>query len=135
MRDRVFADSFFWIALLNSSDQHHDVSMDAAHEFSGSAYWTTEWILLEVGDACCHSASLRDLATDFIRSSFVGGMTVVMATPELWQRSLALYERHSDKQWSLTDCLSFIVMRDNGITKALTGDRHFVQAGFDALIQ
>src|SRR5579871_287518 len=108
MRDRVFADSFFWI---------------------------TEWILLEVGDACCHSASLHDLATDFIRSSFVGGMTVVMATPELWQRSLALYERHSDKQWSLTDCLSFIVMRDNGITKALTGDRHFVQAGFDALIQ
>ena len=62
-------------------------------------------------------------------------MTVVVATPELWQKTLSLFERHSDKQWSLTDCLSFVVMRDNGITKALTGDRHFVQAGFDALFR
>jgi predicted nucleic acid-binding protein len=44
------------------------------------------------------------------------------------------YAQHSDKHWSLTDCLSFIVMRENGITKALTGDHHFAQAGFQPLI-
>lgn len=135
MRERVFADSFYLIALLNSSDQHHDSAVEAAQELAGAMIWTTDWVLLETADACCYSPDLRQSATRWIRSSFDGEMTVVIATPELWQKTLSLFERHSDKQWSLTDCLSFIVMRDNGITKALTGDRHFVQAGFDALLR
>jgi hypothetical protein len=47
---------------------------------------------------------------------------------------VALYDARPDKDWSLTDCISFVVMGDERLTEALTGDRHFVQAGFVALL-
>jgi len=46
-----------------------------------------------------------------------------------------MYQRRPDKNWSLTDCISFVVMQDHGITEALTGDHHFEQAGFVALLK
>ena len=48
---------------------------------------------------------------------------------------LALYANRTDKDWSLTDCISFVVMNERGITDALTGDHHFEQAGFAALLK
>jgi len=92
-------------------------------------------MLLEFADAGSDHPKLRGYAARWIRSTLTGEMTVFQATPKLFQEALAFYERHADKQWSLADCLSFIVMRDNGITQALTGDHHFVQAGFEALIR
>lgn len=58
---------------------------------------------------------------------------IVPATPDLFDRGLDLYARRPDKTWSLTDCISFVVMTERGLTEALTGDRHFEQAGFQAL--
>ena len=52
-----------------------------------------------------------------------------------WERGLRLYFERSDKEWSLTDCISFTVMHEEGLTEALTGDRHFEQAGFSALLR
>jgi hypothetical protein len=46
-----------------------------------------------------------------------------------------LYFQRRDKEWSLTDCISFTVMSDEGLTDALTGDHHFEQAGFTALLR
>lgn len=48
---------------------------------------------------------------------------------------IRLYEQRRDKQWSLTDCISFVVMKREGLTEALTGDHHFEQAGFVALLK
>jgi hypothetical protein len=48
---------------------------------------------------------------------------------------VALFAQRPDKHWSLTDCISFIVMRREGLTDALTGDHHFEQAGFNALLK
>ncbi len=56
-------------------------------------------------------------------------------TPPLFDRAFALYRTHQDKTWSLTDCLSFVVMRETGVSAALTSDRHFAQAGFQILMQ
>lgn len=56
-------------------------------------------------------------------------------TLELFNRGVDLFGQRSDKEWSLTDCISFAAMHDNGITDALTGDRHFEQAGFRALLK
>ena len=50
------------------------------------------------------------------------------------KRALDQYERRPDKDWSLTDCLSFLLMEERGITEALTADHHFEQAGFRALL-
>jgi uncharacterized protein len=60
---------------------------------------------------------------------------VLSASNELFASGLGIHRQVSDKEWSLTDCISFIVMRERGITQALTHDHHFEQAGFEALLR
>ena len=60
---------------------------------------------------------------------------VVPAETDLFRRGLDLYHNRPDKEWSLTDSISFVVMKDRGLTEALTGDHHFEQAGFVALLR
>jgi uncharacterized protein len=67
---------------------------------------------------------LDDPATVYVKSS---------AT--LLRRGLDLFAQHSDKDWSLVDCISFVVMKQHRLKEALTTDRHFVQAGFRALLR
>jgi len=50
-------------------------------------------------------------------------------------RAIDLHRQRADKEWSLTDCVSFVLMKERGITQALTFDHHFEQAGFDALLR
>ena len=59
---------------------------------------------------------------------------LVPATSELIERGRKLYRDRLDKNWPLTDCISFVVMQDHQLTEALTADRHFQQAGFNALL-
>lgn len=61
-------------------------------------------------------------------------MTIVSVDAELFESGLARYESRPDKDWSLTDCISFVVMERHGVADALTGDHHFTQAGFRALL-
>lgn len=59
---------------------------------------------------------------------------IILASRSLQQRGVELYRQRQDKEWSLTDCISFVVMADHGLTEALTADRHFEQAGFTVLL-
>jgi predicted nucleic acid-binding protein len=59
---------------------------------------------------------------------------ILPATPEWVARGLSLYGQRLDKHWSVIDCVSFEMMRDHGLTEALTADHHFTQAGFQALL-
>lgn len=61
-------------------------------------------------------------------------MTIVPFSAELFDRGIAPYSERRDKDWSLTDCISFVVMQEHGLTDALTSDRHFEQAGFRRLL-
>lgn len=58
-------------------------------------------------------------------------VTIVSADQALFDRGVSLYNQRLDKMWSLTDCISFIIMQDHGLRDALTGDYHFEQAGFN----
>lgn len=62
-------------------------------------------------------------------------VSIVPMDQELFDRGVALYGERLDKEWSVTDCISFIVMREQGVTDALTGDHHFEQVGFTALLK
>jgi hypothetical protein len=95
---------------------------------------TTDWVLTEIGDALANPADRVRLApfVETLRTSpFV---TIVPFSAELFDRGIALYSERRDKEWPLTDCISFVVMADHGLTDALTGDRHFEQAGFRRLL-
>lgn len=132
--DRVFLDTFFIQALLNHRDRHH---LEAKGLFprirAAREVWITEAIMVEVGNAL--SAINRAGATEFIRLCYrTSNIHVVSIDTPLLNRALTLYDSRPDKTWGLTDCLSFVVMDDQGLTDAATADRHFRQAGFRPLL-
>jgi hypothetical protein len=95
---------------------------------------TTQWVLTEVADAMAGVPERREVQAKFRLLAEDAGTQIVAASTELFARGLSLYNGRPDKGWSLTDCISFVVMADEGLTEALTGDRHFEQAGFAALL-
>ncbi|WP_036536164.1 type II toxin-antitoxin system VapC family toxin [Neosynechococcus sphagnicola] len=81
------------------------------------------------------SAFNRDGAVQFIQQCYgTDNIKIVSVDTELLMQALALYQARPDKTWGLTDCISFVVMQQQNLTDAITGDRHFVQAGFRALM-
>lgn len=60
---------------------------------------------------------------------------LIPASIELFKLGMQLHAARPDKEWSLTDCISFVVMQQRGITRTLAHDHHFEQAGFDALLR
>ena len=60
---------------------------------------------------------------------------ILTADERLWNEGLQLFADRPDKEWSLTDCISFVAMERESLTEALTGDRHFEQAGFTGLLK
>jgi predicted nucleic acid-binding protein len=130
----VFADAFYYIAMLNPTDHFHSPAINLSKTLTRPVVMTV-WILMEVADALSDPA-VRGRTYRFLQMvKSHPGTTVVAEVEPWWSRGLALYGRRPDKSWSLTDCISFEVMSDRGITEALTGDHHFAQAGFQALLQ
>ncbi len=130
----VFADAFYFVALINRADQHHARVAAAAGRLTAPIV-TTEWVLAEFADALCASASRR-LVPSIIRDLEQDpNVKIIPADSATFHRALALYGERPDKDWSLTDCASFVVMQEQGLVEALTGDRHFEQAGFTALLK
>ena len=130
----VFADTFFFLALLNRHDPAHTKAL-AAYGQGDYAFVTTAWVLTEIADALASKAS-RSGFERFYRTAVTDqNVTIIPASESLFHQGLDLYFSRSDKDWSLTDCISFTAMKDEGLTKALTGDHHFIQAGFNALLR
>ena len=128
----AFADSFYFIALLSPRDRAREKAIELGKRVSGH-FVTTDAVLLEVGDAVCAPRDRQRTAT-YLRALWTHPrMKVYPVDRSLMDRGLALYESRPDKEWSLTDCISFLVMEEEGIQEALTGDRHFEQAGFTIL--
>jgi len=130
----VFADSFYFFALLNDRDLAHERAVAFPQSYRGRMV-TTGWILIELGDGLANLANRPAfLATlDTLRAD--PNITVIGCGDELLEAGINLFRQRPDKYWSLTDCLSFVVMQKEGIAEALTGDKHFEQAGFVALLK
>ena len=128
----LFADSFYFLAVLNRRDEYHARALKIASQRDFRAV-TTRAVLLEVADALADTQSRRAAADALMRADARSSIEVVPLDEDLFARGLALYRDRPDKKWSLTDCISF-VMEDRGIREALTGDHHFAQAGFVPLL-
>lgn len=129
----VFADTFYFLALINERDAAHPKAI--LFDATTRPLVTTAWVLTEVGDA---------LSAPENRPAFLQLLETLQASPdarifgpteELFNRGVELFRQRVDKEWSLTDCISFVVMNNEQVTDALTGDRHFEQAGFRALLK
>jgi uncharacterized protein len=130
--NQLFADSVYLIALVSPRDQYH--SRAVAFDLRGLPLLTTRFVLVEVADAFARAAD-RNRAIDLIDMlESDPQVRIVSADEALFRDGYSLYRHRPDKDWSLTDCTSFVVMQREGVTEALTGDRHFEQAGFVALL-
>ena len=130
----VFVGTFYFIALLDSADPCHARSVAWSREKTVS-FVTTEYVLLELGDAF-HAPGLREEFAAFHDSLRADSkFRILPASSALFSKGLNLYRRRRDKEWQLTDCTTFVVMKEHSIREALTGDQHFEQAGFTALLK
>jgi uncharacterized protein len=129
----AFADTFYFLALLNERDSAHKRAVVVSRT-RGLTLVTTELVLLELADALCKPPQRNEVAALWKVVETDPAFTLVRATHELIERGRRLYRERSDKEWPLTDCVSFVVMQDHGLTEALTADHHFEQAGFRALL-
>jgi predicted nucleic acid-binding protein len=132
--ERLLLDTVFVQALLNQRDQYHDKAKAFLPRVRDAVeVWITKAILVEIGNAL--SAFNRPAAAQFIRQCYqTANVHVVSVDTSLLDRATQLYDARPDKTWGLTDCISFVVMQEQGLTDAVTADKHFVQAGFRALM-
>ena len=136
MRLRVFVDTAAWIALLNKDDKYHQAARKVMQTLQQrQAYFvTSEFVLLEVADALS-SPRIRTQTVNFINGlRRLPHVEIVAATNDLIADAWELYSTRPDKEWGLTDCTSFVIMRQQKITQAFTSDHHFAQARFSKLM-
>ncbi|MGQ9533500.1 MAG: type II toxin-antitoxin system VapC family toxin [Desulfotomaculales bacterium] len=136
----VFIDTAGWLALGNKSDEWHSRAAQVYRRMARERWrrLTTDVVIIEVCNAL-RKPPLRPLAlvlTDNIyKAERRGHLEIVHVTSELIEQGLALFQERKDKGWSLTDCISFVLMKRRGIFQALTTDHHFEQAGFVRLLK
>jgi uncharacterized protein len=131
---RLFADTSYYIALVNGADEHHAAAVQ--HSRSGPAVLITHGlVIVELANELSDPRNRRlfvDLHHELCNDS---RSIIVPADAALIDRGIDLYRRRLDKAWSLTDCVSYIVMNDEQLQEALTADHHFEQAGYRALLR
>jgi len=129
-----FADTFYFVALLSPRDQAHQQVLDFSKEMRGSLL-TTQWVLTEVLDGFANTPDRTKAAAFLAMAEAQPNVVVIEASDDWFRRGMQRYEARPDKEWSLTDCISFAVMEEYALEQALTADRHFEQAGFKALLK
>jgi len=132
-----FADSNFWIALLNPRDALHLKATALSKSLRGDRIVTSEMVFTEfLNDYSKRGEVLRRAAIRLIeRLRRNPNVSIVPQSSVQFQDALALYAERGDQTWGHTDCSSFRIMDRDGITQALTHDHHFKQAGFQALLR
>lgn len=130
----IFVDTVYWLALVNGNDRWHKQALDWSSRIEEQLV-TTDAVLTEVADALCR-ADRRRWAVEAVKAIRMDrSITSLPGSAKLFTDGFKLYAERPDKDWSLTDCMSFVVMKDRKIDRALTADVHFVQAGFHALLR
>lgn len=132
----MFLDTSFAIALVSNTDKHHVQAEQLAGQIEahGVRLVTTKAVLLEIGNALSKQR-FRRAAVELLASlESDPTVDIVVLSDTLFRRGFGLFSERNDKEWSLTDCLAFVVMKDRGLTDALTTDEHFRQAGFRPML-
>jgi uncharacterized protein len=131
----IFVDTGYWIAVLSPKDDWKATATAASRALGKVRLVTTEMVLDEL---------LAALSKAAVRSFAIRGVQAIRSNPNIevvpqtslqFSEAFDAYCRIADKDWSLTDCASFALMKERGLSEALAHDRHFEQAGFVALLR
>jgi hypothetical protein len=135
----LFADTSGWGCLADSNQKHHALAAMIYRKARQQQRQvvTTNYILAEL-------AALMSSPLHLPRPSIIAFLEGIKNSPyvdvihvdqSLDEKAWELMEQRLDKDWSLVDCASFVLMQQHGITEALTTDHHFEQAGFVRLLK
>lgn len=137
MKDKVFIDTAFVLALASPADQYHERAKELSRQikYEVVALLTTRAILIEIGDAM--AGQRRRKAGTIMLESLESdeNLEIFPNSEELYSKAFDLFVSRPDKEWGIMDCISFVVMKEYDIYEALTTDVHFQQAGFAALMR
>lgn len=133
----VFADTCYWIALLNPRDQTHDIAIRVSKGLTGYRIVTTEEVLTEVLNYFgSRGPYFRSAAAKLVeRMQADLSIQILAQTREGFLAGFRLYQGRTDKGYSLTDCISMEALRREGLSEVLTNDEHFKQEGFTCLLE
>jgi predicted nucleic acid-binding protein len=135
-RRPIFLDTAYVNALVNTRDQWHDAAVQWQRKLSTEKrrLVTTEFVLVEIADGLA-AVRFRGQAVQVIAALQASTLVeIIPASSQLFTAALELYRSRGDKDWGLTDCASFVVISERGLSEALTTDDHFRQAGLRALL-
>ena len=133
----IFIDASYVIALAIPADEAHAKAVELADWLrrNPAGLVTTRAVLLEIGNALSR-LRFRSAAAEVLETvESDARIQVVPLDEELYADALSLFRSRTDKEWGMTDCISFVVMKQRGLRDALTTDQHFEQAGFRALMR
>lgn len=125
VKQGVLWDSSAILALLDANDADHERAVQVAGQIASERRpsFVTNYIEVEA-----HALLLRKLGRMLAREWLLtGGLPVVRALPADENRAREIIARHSDKNWSLCDAISFAVIEARGVHRAFTFDHHFLQ--------
>jgi uncharacterized protein len=133
----VFVDTAFWIASIHPKDQYHQQATKIAEEQDDAFWVTTDIVLIETLNAFSEfGAFYRVKAADYVRAIMLSeNVEVVYHGRSLLVQGIDFYRQRADKGYSLTDCISMLVMQDRAMREVLTSDKHFRQEGFVPLLE
>lgn len=127
----AFADTGYWIALINPNDSLHHKARTTSQNLSSCRIVTSEMVLTEVLNMFADRGShLRQATVAAVRAIVAdASIEVVPQTRHLFLKAFEFYGERLDKSWSVTDCASLVIIRDRDLSAVLTHDHHFTQMG------
>ena len=132
----VFLDTSFFVAYLRPRDLHHASAVDRLrqHLEAGDILVTSQFVLMESGGGL-NTQGLRTVFVQFVHELMDSTCFIIVGASELlFTQAWSLFASRPDKEWSMVDCSSFVIMDEKGITDAVTADRHFTQKGYRILL-
>ena len=134
---RIFADTSYWVAIFLPTDENHQAAKTASGQLGGAVgIVTSDAVLVEYLNHIARCPpSVRERAIRTVRNVLDDpNVDTEHFTHRRFVEAVDFYEARSDKEYSLTDCMSMCIMKDMGIREVLTNDHHFEQEGFTILM-
>ncbi len=128
----IYIDTGAFIARYVKGDQHHDEARETWASIAKNALriFTSNFVLDETLTLLARRSSYEFSAQTGRLILASRAISVLRPIPADELEALRLFEKFADQKVSFTDCVSFVLMRRNRLTKAFSFDHHFTQAGF-----